>query len=636
MERFMVNEINLYKQIYDYTNTVFESFDYRVGLFLSTRVKDYQDEAFLVGCYMSMQQRLGNIAVNTNQLFDKPFHQWPDVIIESTSLTSFPLFRITLSASHLDSFMGDGILKDANKTEITPDLASIFDETPLVRYDEWIYLLRYWRYETKLVDYFQRNLDYRPVINENEIENIEIITNEEINWQQVAVRKAISYPVTIITGGPGTGKTYTILSVLSVLLKSQPTTRIALCAPTGKAAARMMESIDKSLAVIEGDYPTMPNEAVTIHRLIGWNPGTGKPKYHAGNKLPYDLVILDEASMVDLALLSRLVVAIPEQGRLIMLGDKDQLASVEAGSVFGEIASIDHDSVDAVNFKSENVRYTDIFVRLRESRRFSSESGIGLLAEMVNRSDSTSSWAWLNEQHAIRECHSGNYVKWMEEIISKASSTHDKIISRITNLREIITSDKNEIHEIGIKINEIFESISGTQILSAHRQGIFGSVHLNNRIDAILSDKRDSQSYHQKNQNNGWYNGRPIIVTANDYELGLFNGDVGLAVVLNDQIKITFGYDTHANTIRWFSPAQLHNVETSWVLTVHKSQGSEFGNVDLIIPDEVSPVLTRELAYTALTRSKNRFTLWGIEAIWKEMINRKIERKSGLGKRLLM
>lgn len=636
MEPLMVNEINLYKQIYGYPNTVFEPFDYRVGLFLSTRVKDHQDEAFLVGCYMSMQQRLGNIAVNTNQLFDKPFHQWPDINIDSISAISYPLLRITLSASHLDSFMGDGILKDANKTEFTSDLASIFDDSPLVRYDEWIYLLRYWRYETKLVDYFQRNLDYRPVISENEIENIEIMTNDEINWQQVAVRKALIYPVTIITGGPGTGKTFTILSVLSELLKRRPTTKIALCAPTGKAAARMMESIEKSLAVIEGDYPTMPNEAVTIHRLIGWNPGKGKSKYHAGNKLPYDLVILDEASMVDLALLSRLMIAIPEQGRLIMLGDKDQLASVEAGSVFGEIASVDHGSFDVVNFKTENVHYADIFVRLRESRRFSSESGIGLMAEMVNSSNSSSSWAWLKEQNSIKDCHSGNYAKWIEEIIVKAASTHDKIISRIENLREFISSEKKEIYEIGTKINEIFETLSGTQILSAHRRGIFGSVHLNNRIDAILSDKRVSQSYHQKNQSDGWYNGRPIIVTANDYELGLFNGDVGLAVVLNDQIKITFGYDSHANTIRWFSPAQLYNVETSWVLTVHKSQGSEFENVELIIPDELSPVLTRELAYTALTRSKKSFTLWGTETIWRDMINRKIERKSGLGKRLLL
>jgi exodeoxyribonuclease V alpha subunit len=630
----MTKTIDLYKQIYGYPNTMFEPFDYRVGMFLSTRVKEYPDEAFLLGCYLAMQQRFGNVAIDTNRLIGKSFHQWPGMSVDLALLKTIPLLQVEITSVHIGAFISAGVLRQSDKVAIKSEFTSIIDDTPLVLYDEWIYLLRYWRYETDIVDYFKRNMIFRPVISQIDIEQIDILSNDTVDWQQLAVRKALSYPVTIITGGPGTGKTYTILSVLSVLLKNQPFTKIALCAPTGKAASRMMESIENSLSVVEDVIPLIPKEAITIHRLIGWNPSSGKPKYHAGNKLPYDIVILDEASMVDLALLSRLVVAIPEQGRLILLGDKDQLASVEAGSVFGEIASIDQESVDDIEFKTEQLRYEDIFVRLRVSRRFSSESGIGLLAEMVNRSDADSSWTWLKEQNSITDCHIGNSDTWMRELTSKVSKMHDRLIGEIADLQEILSLDTPLTQEMGAKINALFKTLTESQILSAHRRGVFGSIHFNKIIDAILSEKRGLKGHYPKNKVEGWYHGRPVIVTANDYELGLFNGDVGLAIVIHDQIKITFGYDAITNTIRWYSPAQLTNVDTSWILTVHKSQGSEFDNVDLILPDEISPILTRELAYTALTRSKNSFTLWGTEKVWKEMINCKIERKSGLGKRL--
>jgi exodeoxyribonuclease V alpha subunit len=386
---------------------------------------------------------------------------------------------------------------------------------------------------------------------------------------------------------------------------------------------------------MEDVIPSIPQDAVTIHRLIGWNPGTGKPRFHAGNRLPFDIVILDEASMVDLALLSRLVVALPVQGRLILLGDKDQLASVEAGSVFGEIASVvDTNQLNDDVIKSVDIKYEDIIVRLKKSRRFSADSGIGFLAAMVNKGDAESSWGWLKDQNLVRGGDYGDPSLWLKDIISKVSAVHDKLLIEIDILREIISRDEDNISPIGSIINDLFRILGELQVLSAHRRGIYGSIYLNNRIDSILSEKSSFEKGNQ-NQQDEWYNGRPVIITSNNYDLSLFNGDIGIAMIIENQVKITFGYDEQAETITWYSPAQLANVETSWVLTVHKSQGSEFDNVDLIIPAETSPILTRELAYTALTRSRNKFELWGTENVWKEMINRKIERKSGLGKRIL-
>lgn len=629
----MANKLHSLKHIYGKANIIFSPFDIHIGKFLSNQVQEYPGQIFILGCYLSMQQRSGNIAIDLSKILDIPFSGWPGVATGITNVELDLIYDVTISQVHLDSFTKDGILKSADTNDSNGDTESLKDDVPLVLFDNWLYFLRYWRYENDIVEYFQSNSVYKPVDAIGDFNAVSVKSGDDIDWQKVAVQKALAYPASIITGGPGTGKTYTILSILAQIHQSQPFQKVALCAPTGKAAARMMESIADSVTKIESVMPLIPKEAVTIHRLIGWNPGAGKPKYHAGNKLDYQMVILDEASMVDLALLNRLIAALPDECRFIMLGDKDQLASVEAGSVFGEITSgVQTQQAGDYNLKTENVGFDDILVRLTKSRRFTSESGIGILAEMVNAGESDISWSWLEDNNQVRICHSNNSASWEKEILNNVTIKHQKLLDVIENLVPDLKNDGLSNSVIGMKVNMLLSICSESQILSAHRVGGFGSVYLNSRIDSMLSSP--GKSYNWTNIQQRWYSGRPIMVTSNDYELGLFNGDVGLAVQIDDEIRITFGYDGSTEQIRWFSPAQLTNIETSWVLTVHKSQGSEYEKVDLIIPDETSPVLSRELAYTALTRSRNRFELWGTEKIWKEMIKQKVDRKSGLGSRL--
>ena len=402
-----------------------------------------------------------------------------------------------------------------------------------------------------------------------------------------AVQAGLAYRFAVITGGPGTGKTHSVVQLLGALLTEQPDLRIVLCAPTGKAAARMMESIQQNLASIpleDAVRSLIPESASTIHRLIRWNPALGRSVYDATNPLPYDVVILDEASMVDIALMSRLARALRPETRLILLGDRDQLSSVEAGAVFADIAS----------------RSAPNVVRLTTSWRFGQNSEIGQLARLINSGDAEESWEFLMKGTDVT-------------VLAQKEILYNHVADRVRQLHQSLLKEEDHV--------AVFALLQRTQILTALRVGSTGADILNTEMDRIVGGGLD------------WYEGRPVMATANNYDIEIYNGDVGVTRNIEGRLMVAFpGHEK--GKIRWVAPAQLKSVASAWALTVHKSQGSEYDDVLFILPDRMAPVLTRELAYTALTRARKTFTVWGSKDIWKKMVLERVKRQSGLADRL--
>jgi exodeoxyribonuclease V alpha subunit len=425
----------------------------------------------------------------------------------------------------------------------------------------------------------------------------------------------------IITGGPGTGKTTTLTKLLSLLIElaeqeQQRKLTILLAAPTGKAAARVSESIAKALEnlpVPEHIKQQIPKQATTLHRLLGSRPDSRGFKHDQHHPLLADIVIVDEASMIDLEMMAALLDALPDSTQLILLGDKDQLASVEAGSVMGDLcqgaewAAYDADTLDWItNYAQQALPVTQNMgsainqqtVMLRYSHRFGSESGIGQLARAVNAGEAANA----------------------ERILSAAQSYPD--LQRIglssladSRLKQLISaSGGNPGYGDYVKLLQqppiepcaydqwalaVLLAFDRFQVLSALRGGDWGVEGLNQRIEHwLFPDKKPGV----------WYAGRPVMITRNDYNLGLMNGDIGMTLTDPDH-KLRVAFPGEAGNIRWVSPLRLPDVETAFAMTVHKSQGSEFQHVALVLPEVRSPVLTRELIYTGITRAREYFSL---------------------------
>ena len=445
-----------------------------------------------------------------------------------------------------------------------------------------LYLRRYWEYEQQLA----QAIASRTSASSSK-------GKKEIDLQEVAAKKAVTSDFTVITGGPGTGKTWTVMRILKLLLE-QPggeNLRIALAAPTGKAAARLTESVR---AVRE------TFAATTIHRLLGYLPGSPYFRHHAENPLSFDVVIVDEASMVDLALMAKLVAAVPPPARLILLGDRDQLASVEAGSVLADICA-------AAEAAAPNEPLHGAVVALRRNYRFAETGGIYRVSTAINSGDAEATITALQE--------GGGEVEWQP--LSAAIKLGDALRERI------VTG-----FEPSLKTDDPLEALAHLQkfrILCAVRQGPFGVENLNAIAEEVLADaglippRRDR------------YRGRPIMVTQNDYNLALFNGDSG--IVLPDPSadgELRAFFLSAEGKLRRFLPSRLPVHETAFGITVHKSQGSEFASVLLILPEKDTPILTRELLYTGLTRARNGVELWASEALLRAAITRRVTRTSGL------
>ena len=473
------------------------------------------------------------------------------------------------------------------------------------------------------------------------------------DWQKLACAVALRARLSVITGGPGTGKTYTAARLLALLLAlhdGQGALRVALAAPTGKAAARLKQSIDKALLELPVpadaglDLPALVERmgpARTLHALLGARPDTRQFRHHAAHPLDLDVLIVDEASMVHLEMMDALLQALPPTARLVLLGDKDQLASVEAGAVLGELCR------DAVRgrYDADTLRFVQAVagqtvpvelgavqgmapalaqqtVMLRESRRF--KGAIGQLALAVNRGDASAARATLQSDPAAASALWAQQPASAQAVCALALGEAGKpsYADYLRCMAQRPEAGDPQAHAAWVR--RVLQAFERLRILCAVRQGDWGSEALNAAVQKALADQGLLQPQGE------WFAGRPVMVTRNDAPLGVFNGDVGVVLpgVQGGTLKAWF---LDGEALRSVSVMRLAQVETAFVMTVHKSQGSEFEHTVLVLPPVGAEVLSRELVYTGITRARTQFTLVEAEAgLLEAAVARPGARASGL------
>ncbi|MGE5155257.1 MAG: exodeoxyribonuclease V subunit alpha [Bdellovibrio bacteriovorus] len=505
-----------------------------------------------------------------------------------------------------------------------------------------LYLGRYWHYEQTLAEAVRARAqppmgDLDPArFREGLSRLFPPEPGQAIDWQRVAAALALLRGLCVISGGPGTGKTRTVTAILALAIEQGlargQTPRIALAAPTGKAAARLTESIRGAKAAFlaaqtldPGLAAAIPAEALTLHRLLGSRPGRVAPRHGPDNPLHLDLLVVDEASMLDLPMAARLVAALPERCRLILIGDRDQLASVQAGSVLGDLCGPDGgasysaelawelESVTGLRLPAEvrapgpgtNPGIGDGIALLRRSYRFGPDSAIRGLASAINRGDGPAALAVLDTGHpdAVRL-----------EVV-RDGDLADFIGRFVVPRHRAVLAAKDPAGALG--------ALGAYRVLCAVREGLFGLHHLNRLAELALTAAGLIRA------EGGHYVGQPLLVTANDYDLGLFNGDVGL--ILPDPSNGTpTAWFEGIDGPRRLSTHRLPPAETLFAMTVHKSQGSEFDDVALVLPRQDSRVLTRELIYTGVTRARRQVTVVATAERLVAGVARRLERSSGL------
>jgi len=492
-----------------------------------------------------------------------------------------------------------------------------------------LYLYRYWEYENNLAENIrQRARDYDRPIDLKKLRHglarlFPADDADSPDWQKVAAFTAAHKKLCVISGGPGTGKTAAIAKILALLLEQEASLQIVLAAPTGKAAIRLQESIQREKSIMncaENIKDLIPEQASTVHRLLKSLPRSPYFKYNKDNKLPADVVVVDEASMVDLPLMAKLTAAIDDSARLILLGDKDQLASVEAGAVLadicGETVGYSGDfqkSYGEVTGKACRFTLTDTepglsdcVVELRRSYRFGPDSGIEALSRRIKTGDSPGVLS-------ILQAHEFADVDWQP-----LPSGVERLMG------EIIKREYAGLENAG-KPEAVFNSLERFRVLGAVNDGPYGVAYLNQLIQRGLNAGRSI------GQGRRWQPGQPIMITRNDYGLGLFNGDIG--VISPDSGYAEFAsavFRAEQGGLRTVPAFRLPDHETAYAITIHKSQGSEFDSVLIILPDRDNPILTRELLYTAVTRAKNKVMIRGNPDIIGAAVDRRTLRTAGL------
>ncbi len=504
------------------------------------------------------------------------------------------------------------------------------DATPLKLAEGNLYLHRMWRDERTVAAFFQRE---SAALTSDESKITTVLNNlfnaiQGVDWQKVAAAVALTRSTSVISGGPGTGKTTTVAKLLAALIQlSDAPLRIQLAAPTGKAAARLTESLGaamQQLPLTEEQKRLVPSDASTLHRLLGAQPGSQKLRYHAGNPLHLDVLVVDEASMVDLPMMARLVEALVPHARVIFLGDRDQLASVEAGAVLGDLCQFVNQGYSPAR-AGQLSRLTgydippgegittvlgDSLALLRKSYRFDGYSGIGLLAAAVNRNDRRSVEQILDADHQdllLKPVLDGaDYRQMIQDALQGYQYYLDQVAAKASP-------------------DEILKAFSQFQLLCALRAGPFGVEGLNQRLEQLMQQQRKVAT---PSPGSRWYEGRPVMISTNDSALGLFNGDIGVALDRGQGIRVWFPLPD--GTIKSVLPNRLPAHDTAWVMTVHKSQGSEFNHAALVLPDRFSPVVTRELVYTAITRARKQLSMYADRKVLFHAITQGTERRSGL------
>ena len=513
-----------------------------------------------------------------------------------------------------------------------------------------LYLARYWQLEQSLTVSVNRLLDRAPP--GVDLEKLKLALSrlftggDKPDWQKTSVANAVLSNFCVITGGPGTGKTYTVTALLAALIdQGVEPRRIALAAPTGKASTRLTQSVQSDLqgllkklelpatSIEPALFESALFESVTLHKLLGMRPGRVQPRYNAGSPLLYDVVIIDEASMIDLPMMARTFEALAPDARIVLIGDKDQLHSVESGMVLGDIcggrmsaalsekrcALLKEAGVTGMPVSdSPGGRIADHIVYLEKSHRVQDDGGISRLAEAVNKGDVDTALQLLNAESQLN--------------LSLVPQDPDNLINA---LRENVLPVCRKYAGATSPLQAL-ENMSDTGVLCALRHGPAGSVRINALVEKLLIE----DGVINRGGNRDYYHGRPLMITENSSHQRLFNGDHGLVLTdenntpmvhfVADAATAVNSADDSTNTVKVISHNRLPQHETFYAMTVHKSQGSEYSTVVVVLPDTDSPILSRELLYTAITRARSRVVVLANEAQLRACIERRSVRQSGL------
>jgi len=482
------------------------------------------------------------------------------------------------------------------------------DGAPIVLQGSKLYLRRYWHYEQQVAQELLQRMQPQALsaaqtqiaeqlLTQLFVPAVHASHSAPIDYQAQAVRDALSRQVCVLAGGPGTGKTYTVARLLVTLqaVADEPLV-IAMAAPTGKAKQRLLESISHAKLQLQQQgidaalINSIPNSAHTLHGLLGLRPNSQYVKHNQANPLTIDLLLVDEVSMVDLPMMARLLEALPSHCRLVLVGDAQQLPSVAAGSILADIPAT------AISY-------------LHLSRRFDGAGGIGVLAQQVMQNLAQDSWQQLKLTHVeanaqLQWVGDDVYPQWLQQVCDQY----------------FVPMLKAET------LSQAFECLAQFRILAATRQGDKGVEGINQHVESLLSR---TCAKVRKDQH---YQGKPVMVTKNHHGLDLYNGDIGIVWPQADgQLAVCF---EHAGGSRMVNVGLLQDLETVYAMTIHKTQGSEFGHVGLVLAPQAEHLLSSQLLYTAITRAKQRCSVCTNQATWQRAVGNKTRRWSGLGQLL--
>ncbi len=600
-----------------YSKGIFTFLDMHFGQMMEKLDDNNNPSIFLTAALLSSFTRQGQVCLDLGMMEGRQL-----LTKEENSAPVFcPDINTWISELKMSSIVG-------NPGEFKP---LIMDNS-----ERLLYLHRYFQYQETLIRFIKSRVgetvtpDF-PLLKKGLARMFPQNTaRNEIDWQKIAAIVSCLKKICVISGGPGTGKTTTIVRIITLILEqtSSKVFKIALLAPTGKAAMRLREAIQDAKEQINcPDYirDIIPNETSTIHRFLGTIFGSPYFKHNEKNLLDVDMVIVDEASMVDIALMAKLIHALPQHTSLILVGDKDQLASVEAGAVFGDICNSGNSSSFSGEFADvlssltgnnknlfkpieDKTGVNDCIVQFQTSYRFGKDSGIGAVSRAVNNGAG---------DRAIDLLKDDAYpdIQWHD--LPRPKDLPEKLQDFVINGFQKYLNANDP--------STALKEFDSFRILCALREGPYGVHAINNMIEATFRKERIIQT------SAVWYPLRPIMITSNNYQLQLFNGDTGIVLPNredNNRPQVYFsGKDSR---IRTFYPDALADYETVYAMTVHKSQGSEFEKTILILPDQESPVLTRGLIYTGITRTQKELIIWGEESVFLNAVSRSIKRTSGL------
>jgi len=600
--------------------------------FLGYQAPDASPLLILAAALTSYQLGRGHTCLDLTALFANPVFTLALSYYDDRNLSLPQEFFATLNWNQWQEALNHPIL-----------IGTGAGNTPLVLQNSRLYLRRYWHYEQEVRTIINHRIKQTLILPIPEtraiLDRLFPASEAKPDWQKIACVIAARNGFNVITGGPGTGKTTTVVRLLALLQElaikiNGRALEIRLATPTGKAATRLNSAITNALGELQLDShvrATIPTKVTTLHSLLGRKAHTRHFSYRKGHPLELDVLIIDEASMIDLEMMAAICVALPKNAQLILIGDKDQLAAVEPGAVFGELGKnatlinytpetanwvkeITGEQIDPIMISPQALSSDQSIIMLRHNYRFS--AGIGHFAQLVN-SGNINAREIIEKQNypdvAFREITDVNQASFSNLIIDGMCKSQQRIEFGYRHYLEVMLKNKPN-SRVGRDAFDhwarlVLQAYSKFQVLCAVRQGEWGVEALNQKIANLLLENK----LIEMKKNSIWYLGRPILVTHNDYDLGIMNGDIGITLQLPDKnhelvYRVVF-LDTNDQSIKWILPVRLQAVETVFALTVHKAQGSEFNHVALVLPNTMSPILTRELLYTGITRARNSLAL---------------------------